>query len=74
MMPVSAGDRFTYLGVDMICIATKVLYSDATMVDSVLAHYFNKSGDLKEAIIPPNGWPGIIVPNSLISGASHETK
>ena len=63
MALVKTGDKFTYLGAEMVCIATQVLCSDATMIDSVLAHYINKNGDLKEAVIPPNGWAAITVHN-----------
>ena len=56
--PVSVGDKFEYLGVTMVCLSTQQRFENY-LIDSVIAHYFDGIGLLRECNLPHNVWPVI---------------
>lgn len=67
--PVSVGDKFEYLGVTMVCLSTQQRF-ESYLIDSVIAHYFDGTGLLRECNLPPNVWPLINkLPNNEVTGA-----
>lgn len=62
-IPVKTGERFSYLGVQMICTGNQDYTGgdDGCVVDCVKASYFNAQSGKFEAIrFFPNEYPGIM--------------
>lgn len=51
--PIAIGQRFKYLGVDMICIRH---WEFGTPFNVIMAGYVNKHGEIKREIFYPCDW------------------
>ena len=73
MAHIKIGEKFKYLGKEMICIGDQELVGGlgGYYYDCVKAHYINNNGDLKTCVLLPNEWHGIELPNVEVSGRPH---